>query len=530
MLLTKSDYILYRECHKNAWMKIHEPEIFYKSELSEFEKSIIETGNEVELLARKLFPSGILIEGRDEKAQKDTQDFLKSNKPVLFQPIFIKDGFLAAVDILERDEDGGYIIYEVKATNAVKEKIHFYDLAFQVNLLKKFGLKINKIKIIHLNSEYIRSGDLDMKKLFLTDDATKEIEEILDNVSAEMDLALDYLSKDSEPAGACCCICKGRSNHCATFRHSNPDVPEYSIHDIARIGSSKKKMEELIDNHLFHIHEIPEHIELSDIQRNQVNAHVFDKILIERELIAKEFEKLVFPLYFLDYETFPSAVPRFDGYSPYQQIPFQYSLHILKSPKDKPEHLEFLYVGDREYSRTVADPESLVSTRDSQYFRGIELNDPSKPLAESLQKNIGDSGSVIVWNKKFECKINQEIGERFPEFREYMEAVNHRVFDLMDIFSKQFYVHKHFRGSTSIKCVLPTLVPELSYKDLHIQEGGTASQSWNKITTPSGGTLGISDAPIDKAEKDKIAKDLLDYCELDTYAMYAIWKHLRELI
>mgnify|MGYP001614184330 FL=1 len=492
-LLTKSDYILYRECHKNAWMKIHKPEIYYKSELSEFEKSIIETGNEVEFLARKLFPSGILIEGRDEQAQKDTQDFLAAKKSILFQPIFVKDGFLAAADILERDENSGYIIYEVKATSEIKEKIHFYDLAFQVNLLKRFDLKINKIKIIHLNSKHIRSGDLDLQKLFLIDDVTKEVTELLNDVSAEMEVALDYLSKDSEPKGACCCICKGRSKHCATFSHSNPDVPEYSIHDIARIGNSKKKLEELIDNNIFHIHEIPEGFGLSDIQRNQAEAHIYDKVLIEGELIAKELEKLVFPLYFLDYETFPSAIPRFDGYSPYQQIPFQYSLHVLKSPQDKPEHLDFLH---------------------------IEPGDPSKPLAESLQKNIGESGSVIVWNKKFECKINKEIGERFPEFKIFMDSVNHRVYDLMDIFSKQYYVHKHFHGSTSIKCVLPALVPDLTYKDLHIQEGGAASQSWNKITASS----------ISKEEKNKIAKDLLDYCELDTYAMYAIWKHLQELI
>lgn len=500
-MITKSDYILYRECHKNAWMKIHKPEIYYKSELSEFEKSLIETGNEVELLARKLFPSGILIEGRDEQARKDTQDFLAAKKPVLFQPIFVKDGFLAAADILERDGTGGYIIYEVKAANEIKEKVHFYDLAFQVNLLEKSGLKINKIKLIHLNSEHIRSGDLDLQKLFLIDDVTREVTKLLDNVSAEMEVALNYLSKDSEPRGACCCICKGRSGHCATFQYSNPDVPEYSVHDIARIGSSKKRLEQLIDSNILHIHQIPEDFKLTDIQRKQVEAHVYDKVLIETKQIAKEFKKLIFPLYFLDYETFPSAIPRFDGYSPYQQIPFQYSLHILKSPvrqaqggpDSELEHLDFLYV---------------------------ESNDPSRPLAESLQKDIGDFGSVIVWNKKFECKINKEIGERFPEFKIFMDSVNRRIYDLMDVFSKQYYVHKHFRGSASIKCVLPALVPGLTYKDRHIQEGGTASQSWNRITTAS----------ISREEKNKISKDLLDYCELDTYAMYAIWKHLKELI
>ena len=101
-----------------------------------------------------------------------------------------------------------------------------------------------------------------------------------------------------------------------------------------------------------------------------------------------------------------------------------------------------------------------------------------------------------------------------------MESINKRIYDLMDVFSKQYYVHKHFKGSTSIKCVLPVLVPELSYKDLHIQEGGTASQSWDKIALGS----------ASKAEKEQIAKDLLAYCELDTYAMYAIWRELYKLL
>ncbi|MEK7478493.1 MAG: DUF2779 domain-containing protein [Patescibacteria group bacterium] len=515
LTISKTDYILFRECKKNVWLKMHRPDIYDKSELSEFEKSIIETGNEVEFLARKLFSAGVLIEGRGKDAQELTQKYLatiaegtglpRANPPtgglamtgggqVLFQPIFVRDGFLAAVDILEYDtEKGGYNIYEVKATNEIKEKIHFYDLAFQVNLLRKCDIKICGIKVLHLNPDYIRSGELDLKNMFVIEDVTEGVEKLVDEVSAEMDGALEYLSAKTEPVGYCSCITKSRNNHCATFSYSNPDVPEYSIHDIARIGSSKKKLQQLIDANIFKFEEIPEEIEFSEIQRNQIDAYVLDKILIEKELIRKEFEELVFPLYFLDYETCPAAVPRFDGYSPYQQIPFQYSLHKLALPSAKLEHFDFLHT---------------------------KSDDPSRPLAESLQKHVGDKGTIIAWNKKFECNINKKLAERLPEFKIFMDSVNSRIYDLMDVFSKQYFVHKHFKGSTSIKCVLPVLVPKLSYKDLHIQEGGTASQSWDKIA------LG----DISKEEKDKIAKDLLAYCELDTFAMYAIWRELENII
>ena len=510
IIVSKSDYILFRECKKNVWLKKHRPDIYNKSGLSEFEKSIIETGNEVELLARKLFPAGILIEGRGKEAQELTQQYLVAMAGtglprakalamtekglVLFQPVFVRNGFMAAVDILEYDEKtGGYNIYEVKATNEIKEKKHFYDLAFQVNLLRKCGVKVTGIKLLHLNPDYVRKGELDLKNMFTIEDVTEGVEKLADEVNAEMDAALEYLSRETEPAGHCCCINKSRNNHCQTFSYSNPDVPEYSIHDIARIGSSKKKLQQLIDANIFKLEEIPEEMEFSEIQKNQIDAHIQDRIIMVKELIAKELEGLVFPLYFLDYETCPAAVPRFDGYSPYQQIPFQYSLHKLMSLDEKLEHFDYLH---------------------------IKSDDPSRALAEKLQKDIGDKGTIIVWNKKFECKRNEEIGERLPEFKIFMDSVNHRIYDLMDVFSKQYYVHKHFKGSTSIKYVLPVLAPELTYKNLNIQEGGTASQSWDKIALSA----------IPKEEKDKIAKDLLDYCERDTFAMYAIWRELYKIL
>ncbi len=495
IVLTKTDYILWLECKKNVWYKIHKPEIYKQQELSEFEKAIIETGNEVELVARQLFPIGVLIEGRDEVAQKETQKYLAGKKAFLFQPIFVKDNFLAAVDILELQTDGSYNIYEVKSTTDVDNKTHYHDLAFQVNLLEKFGIKIHRAHIIHLNSEYIRRGELNINQLFKTEDVTEEVENIKESVLGEMEIALKYIFQENEPKGYCDCVYKGRSNHCSTFKYSNPKVPEYGVHDISRIGASKAKLQELIDVGIFELKDVPEDIfnKLSDPQKNQIYAYVQNKILQDKFNIKKELDAFIFPLYFLDYETFPCAIPRFDGFSPYQQIPFQYSLYILDSPDAKPKHFEFLF---------------------------SEKTDPSLEFVKSLQKDIEDNGTIIVWNKKFECKINDEIAKRIPDFKLFIDAVNVRVYDLMDIFSKQFYVNKDFRGKVSIKNVLPVLVPELNYKDLEIKEGGTASQKWNEIYQ----------GDITKEEKEKIIKDLKVYCRLDTYAMYAIWKHLYELI
>jgi len=492
-VLSKTDYLIFRECRKNAWMKIHLPEIYRQSELSAFDRAIIETGNEVELIARQLFPGGVLIEGRDRHAQAVTLGHIERKTPVLFQPVFEKDGVLAALDVLKLDAGAnGYLLYEVKATNSLNEDTHLSDLAFQWVLLKKLGIPVRRVHLIHLNAEYVRVGALDLAGLFEIEDVTEAVQAILAETEAEMAAAQEYISQEIEPPGHCDCIYKGRSRHCSTFHHSNPDVPEYGVHDIARIGSSKAKLTGLVDRGIFQLENLPGDLELTAIQQNQVDAYLHDRILIRHAEIAKELQKLAFPLYFLDYETCPAAIPRFDGYSPYQQIPFQYSLHVLDRPDGEPRHEEFL-------STTPGDP--------------------SAAMCASLQRHIGPVGTVVVWNKKFECGINKELAERIPAAKSFLETLNARVYDLMDIFQKQLYVHKDFKGGVSIKDVLPVLVPNLSYADLAIREGGTASQSWDKITSPE----------TSQAERDTTARDLKLYCERDTFAMVAIWRVLQRL-
>lgn len=469
LFLSKTNYIIWRNCHKNAWLKIHKPEIYFAQELSEFEKQIIEAGNEVDILARILFPNGE------------------------YQKEFRKDGFLAVTDIILHIGRTYVELYEVKATNDIDKKVHLYDLSFQYNVLKMCGEKAESAHLIHLNPEYKRQGELDLSQLFKIENLTEEIQEMSEEVMDDMRLALDYLSQENEPTGPCDCLYKGRSAHCTTFHYSNPDIPEYGVHDLTRIGLSKRKLTELVDGHKFRLEEIPDGFELSDTQKNQIWTYLNDREIISKENIAEELETLIFPLYFLDYETFPAAIPRFDGFSPYHHIPFQYSLHTLDNPDSEPRHLEFLH---------------------------IDNSDPSLDFSKSLEKNIGNQGSIIVWHKDFECGRNRELGERLPEFKNFFNDINGRIYDLETIFKKQHHVHKDYKGSSSIKQILPVLVPSLKYDDLEIKEGGTAAEKWNRLTTTE----------LDNEEKEFITENLKAYCKLDTYAMYAIWKKLYKLI
>ncbi|HAS80808.1 MAG: hypothetical protein UR25_C0004G0098 [Candidatus Nomurabacteria bacterium GW2011_GWE1_32_28] len=496
MKLTKTDYLIYRDCEKNAWLKVHKPDIYFDKPLSAFDQSIIETGNEVDTLARELFPNGVLVSDRNET--EETIKLLKSKTPVIYQPVFETDLYKTICDILVWNKDFNvYDLYEVKASNSgedksAKDKLYSYDIAFQYLVLKELNIPLGKLFVIRFNNQYVRGAELDIDQLFLKEDFTEKVMNVVDGVSLEMKTAYDLLSSNKEPFGSCKCITRGRSSHCTTFSYSNPQVPDYSVHDISRIGMSKSKLTELIDSNILLIEDVPEDFPLSEKQRNQVLATQLDKIFIKKEEIKSFLNTMVMPLSFLDYETFAAGVPRFVGFSPFNQITFQFSLHVLSDKNKEPEHSEFIF------TKNENGDEEFISA-----------------LIEKLPK----SGSIIVWNKSFEMGRNKDLAKRNPEYKIALEDINSRMIDLMDIFSNQYFVHPKFKGKTSIKYILPILAPELSYKVLDIQEGASASDTWNKI---------VSDV-YSKEEKLEKIQHLKTYCKLDTYAMYAIWKHLNEL-
>lgn len=492
MRLTKTNFLLYKNCPENAWVKIFEPKIYYSKQLTDFDKMIMETGNEIDELARELFPGGILIENRDN--MKASMEAVNRKEKIIYQPVFYTEKFEAIADIIVwNEEHEAYDIYEAKSTNSGNNKksddeTYKYDLAFQANVLKNLSVPVNKTYIIRLNSDYVRQEKLNIRELLIIEDFTKEVTDMQESVLGEMENAQKLLKLENRPSGSCCCITKGRSAHCSTFGYLNPDIPEYSVHDISRIGLSKKKLADLIDSRIYSIYDVPKDFELTEIQRNQIDVAQSKKVIIKKVELEEFLNTVKYPISFLDYETFPSAIPRFIGYKPYDQIPFQFSLHVLRREGHELEHYEFLH---------------------------SESNNPDLKFIKALNDLLPIEGSVIVWNKQFESGINTKLSERNSDFSTLLKAINDRMIDLELPFKKQFYVHPGFVGKTSIKKVLPTLAPDFSYKILNIQEGGTASQTWNKITS----------GQLDKVETDQKIKDLLAYCNLDTLAMYEILKH-----
>lgn len=520
MTISKTDFIMWQECPHNVWVKKHEPQEYAKFEISEFERSLGEIGNEVELVARKMFLGGYLVEKRSEGAQELTQKLIQEKEPIIFQAVFATDKYLAATDVLKWNEtEGAYDIYEIKMSSTsndeeggggTKDEQFENDLAFQANAAQMVGLKIAKKYLIRLNKDYVRKGELDLTpgQLFIIEDKTETIKDLIPGVLVDMERAHDFLNQKVKPKGPCGCYYLGRGSHCTTFTYLNPEVPKYSVHDLNRIGNSKKALKSLLDEGILNIDKVPdedERLKPSKIKKpgeeacegvprkwNQVRVHKTGEPIIDLEAIRTELNSLTFPLYFLDYETWPRAIPPYNSYRPYQQIVFQYSLHILEKPEGEPVHKEFLH------------------------FDG----DPAEKIVAALRKDIGNVGTVISWHKSFENSRNKELAEAVPLEFNFMTDLVKRTYDLKDIVENQHYVHPGFMGRSSIKKVLPALVPELSYKNLGVKNGMEAIESYRQIM--EGELVG------ELAEKKK--KEMLEYCKLDTYAMYRLWKVFYDMI
>jgi hypothetical protein len=497
--ISKSTFLQYQICPKDTWLRLHKPDVVESFAPTEFEKHLMEQGNEVEAYARQLFAGAVLVTNTGDDAVVETRRLIKAGTDTILQATFLADGFYAKCDVLKRGAaEGAWDIYEIKGTNSRKEgsedRDHISDLAFQKRVLMLAGVTVGRAFVVHLNKEYVRSGALDIPALFLIADSTELVDEALPAVSSEMQEAKDFLNQAAEPKEGCGCHLYGRSKHCRSFSYSHSEVPEYSVHDIARIGTSKKKLEDLVAKNILAIADVPDDYKLSDTQMLQVRAHKAQQPIVDAAAIKALLADYAFPLYFLDYETYAPAIPAFDGFSPYRRIPFQLSLHILRDASSEPEHVEFLH-GDR--------------------------SDPTAAVMDVLDRHIQPGGSVVVWNASFERVVNEELGKRLGgNHVNRISQINGSIRDLRDIFSKQHYVHPDFRGGTSIKDVLPVMVPELSYDGLDIRDGTMASEQWWAMTA--------ADTPA--AQRADIAEALRAYCKLDSYAMSAIWRTLQKYV
>lgn len=488
--LTKTDFKYYLDCPESIWLLKNKPQVYPKGEFSLFAEKLINEGYEVEAYAKQLFPNGLDLP--EYGSPTETQKALTNSHSVYFQPSFStnKDVF-ARIDILERLEDGTWHIYEVKSSTSIKkDRKHrqIEDACFQKYVLTNCGYVVSKVSIIHLNKEYIKQGTIVANELLEITEVTEAVDGIYSSVVNQINAGSNLINKEIINETVCSCKHKTRSNHCDAFRYFNTTIPDYSIYEIGRI--SAKKVGLLADNEQLAIIDIPLDFELNVNQQTQVESVKQEQPIINQANIKRELDKLKFPLHFIDYETYASAIPRLDGLSPHKHLTFQVSIHTL-TPDGTLTHFEYLL---------------------------DEMKMPIEML-QAMQDFTGSTGTFVSWHASFEIGRNKDLIEWLPQFSNYLTYINEHTFDLETIFKKD-YIDYRFHGSSSIKKVLPVLVPDISYSDLDVNNGTMALDTWGRM---------ILDKDFNE-DIEATRKNLLDYCKLDTLAMVKLYNVLIETI
>ncbi|AZQ59861.1 DUF2779 domain-containing protein [Maribacter sp. MJ134] len=489
MQLTKTDFIHYLQCPESLWFKKNKPEDYPEAEQSLFLKKLTEEGYEVEAYAAALFENPVDLP--EFLSTTKTKEALAQYATVFLQPSFkTETGLYARIDILEKLENDTWHLYEVKSSSKVsrsKNHDHVFDLCFQKNVLEQNGISVVRCSVIHVNSNYLKQGEIKPKEFLAITEVTQEVAEVYSTSTSQINDAIDLLSKEYLELKSCSCLCKTRTNHCDAFSIFNPGVTSPSIYELKRI--SEKKITNLVIQNALGFKTIPKDFELSTYQKLQLKSFEQGKAIINTEGIQNTLAKLEFPLHFYDYEAYGSAVPRLNGTKPFEQIPFQVSMHTLS---ENGELTHFEYLAD-----TLEFPSTMI---------------------EQMEQFTDKQGTFVSWHASYENSANDRMMEWMPRFKEYLTYINKNTFDLEKLFQKE-YVDYRFKGSSSIKKILPVLVPELSYDTLEVKDGTMAMDTWGKIA--------FNDT--NKEEKEQIRQDLLEYCKLDSLAMVEIFNYLKTL-
>ncbi len=481
-VLSKSTYMYGCQCLKRLYLHKFQPAL--RNPMDEAQQSIFDSGTNIGLLAQQLFPNGIDASPEEaylyQQSVAKTQKLMAQNYYTIYEAAFQYDGVMCAIDILVKKNNKWYA-FEVKGSNSVKEQF-IADAALQYLVITNAGIELEDISIIHLNRDYVRKGDLDIQQLFTCESILQEVKAQQNDVTAKVDELKKMLAAKKEPAipiGEHCFT----PYECDFSNHCWKNTPqENSVFDLAY-----GKPWDLIKQGIFSLDEITDDIELGSRPAMQLKHHRSKEIFVDEAEMKSFKTNFSYPLYFLDFETMMAGVPPFDNTSPYQQIPFQFSLHV-QMKKDAPlQHIEFL---------------------------GDGIIDPREPMIIAMLDAIGKKGNVVCYNASFERSCIEKLADSFPKYKKELLKINERIIDLMRPFQARWYYHPDFKGSYSIKYVLPVLVKELSYQTLEIQEGGTASLTYTQLKSMS------------KEEQLIVRKNLLDYCCMDTLAMVKIWHWL----
>lgn len=488
-ILSKSGIVTGLQCEKRLFLQKHSREL--ADSTSDQRRNAQHSGSQVGDIARTYFEGGVLVyselkgEERERDQLQQTQALLNSEVPFIYEATFLWEGVIVRIDILER-KGRVWNIYEVKASTSIK-RMHSFDLAVQVFIARKSGLLIRKASIMLVNNRYVLGESFNVKEFFVTTNLNRKIEKHLETLGSTIH-RLKLMLEESEPQ-----ISIG--NHCSSpykceFKgHCWKHVPKASILELC---GNKDIAWELWNQGITDFKEVPKEAleEFAPAQLGQHTAHLRGKALVDKGALKEFIASIKSPIHYLDFEAFSTAIPLFKGSKPYDQMAFQYSLHIENG--EELTHLDF-----------VANP--------------IEETDPRKQMIQALLRDLQAKGDILVYNLNFEKRVFMNIAKAYPEYKAEIDLIIPRLKDLIIPFKDKMVVSAEMRGKTSIKNVLPALVPSMNYDDLEIQNGAAASLEFAHLIA-------------NKITSEETIAQLKKYCEQDTLAMVYILEALKKLL
>ncbi len=498
--LSKSKYCALWQCPKMAWLNQYKPEV---KTLDASVEARMAAGNEVGDLAMGLFGDYVEVTAYDGekldlgKMIENTRIEMEKGTPVICEAAFSFQGLYCAVDLLKKDGDG-WAIHEVKSSTNNDEKqekkpVYIADISYQKYVLEHCGVKVTGTYLVCINNKYVFDGKLNIQELFYVLDVSNAVAAEIQNMEKNLAAAEQVLTNPNEPDIDLGFHCRDPYD-CAYWDYCTRHVPSPSVFNLSRMAFSKKidfyhqgltRYDGLLRSGL-----IKNKTQLRQMQYALNDLGTF----IQPGKIRQFLDTLSYPLYFLDFETMQPVIPLFPGTSPYQQIPFQYSLHYIKEPGGEIKHREFLAVSGE---------------------------DPRRGIAESLVRDIPADVCVTAYNKTFECGRLKELANQFPDLSEHLLQIESNIVDLLIPFLRGYYYNRAMGGSFSIKSVLPAVFPddpELDYHNLEgVHNGGEAMTIFPQIQY------------MEPQEQEAARHNLLKYCELDTYAMVKLWQELERV-
>ncbi len=485
-LLSKTKLLRGYQCLKNIYLTIHNPEL--ETSLTPDKQAIFDQGNRVGQKAREHFPGGTLVDFPPWDfvgSLAKTKELISKGVDTLYEAAFEYNGLYARVDILRLSKDTGrWKMFEVKSTTKFKDE-HIDDIGLQAWIVAKTGLPLEQINLLHLNSECTYP---DLSNLFASLDLTQQIRDVYPNILPKVSEILTTIKSNEVPnipIGPQCLS----PYECGFKAHCWKDIPTPSVFDLPKINSKKW---EFFDQGIVDLKD-ERIVGLSDFQERALNVHRTGNRFVDSKAIQAALASWKFPLVFLDFETINPAIPRYEGTRPYQQVPFQYSVHVLKSLDGEIEHKEFFH---------------------------DQNTDPRLFLIQKLIEDCGAEGVVIAYFSQFEKQRMMEMADSFPQHKEKLEAICSRLVDPLPII-RDFVYDVEFYGSFGLKNVAPALLgKEHGYDGMIISDGSAAQRAFEKII----------DENTMEDERAELTTGILEYCKKDTLVMVELVKWLYKQI